>query len=319
MATVIVPPSDNADPSLSDLRAMIGGTTVPVVVPAETKPEITEPVADEATTKSEADSEPADTKKEPEDSEEPLPKGVQKKIEAEARKQAEIQARIDRAVSERKAKESELAKLEGTGKGSEPVKTPQPASSEKPKRPVFGEAGHESETYGQFEVRAAGHDDKLAEWVKGEAVREFKASQEAETAKAKATERWDTAVKKHGDEFPALMDKACAVAPQGLQLAISGLENWSDVAVHLAKNPAQLQELSAKFESNPYAVIATLGRIEASLTSKVTTPAATEKPLPEPLAKVGGNASASGKDFQSIIQDGSFSQLKAAITKIRGK
>ncbi len=125
--------------------------------------------------------------------------------------------------------------------------------------------------------------------------------------------KWDAAVKTHGAEFPALMATAQKSAPEGLQLAISSLDDWSGVAVHLARDPAKLAELSAQYAANPYAAIAKLGRIEASL--KPATQPAAAAPLPAPPAKAGGGASAGTVDFNA--ETASMSQLRAHVAKIR--
>jgi hypothetical protein len=327
MATTIVPPTINDETSFADLRALIGGESKPEPA-AEPEPE---PVTSEPADKAEEHHEPAtetgDKTPNPQASEEePLPEGVQKRIAKEAEKAARIQAEIDRAVSERKAKEAELEQLKVGEKGSEPVNQPKSQTSDRPKRPQLGEKGHEAETYDQFLERERVYvEETLPSWIKADAIREFEATTSQREAQKAAEERWNAAVEKHkaaGVDFPALMESARALAPEGLQVAISALDNWDGVAVHLAKHPAELKQLAQTFQQNPTKAIATLGRIEAALTSQETkpaTPAKAEKPLPEPLAKAGGSASASGQDFAEMAEKGSFTQLKTAVGKLRGK
>lgn len=301
---------------MADLRSMISSANsldAPVEPKAEAK-EIETPEPSAKVETPEPASDPGEKKKEPKESDdEDLPEGVKKRIAKESERAARAQAAIDRAVSERKAKESEAAKLKDAP-GSQPDTKAQ--ASDKPKRPAFGEDGHKDETWDQFEARQAKHDDVLADWVEKSAIAKFEAKQAEKTAKEAASKRWNEAVAKHGEDFPSLMEAAQEIAPEGLQLAISGLEHWSDVAVHLAKDTKQLKELAEKFATNPYAAIATLGRIEAALISKQA-PKAAEKPLPEPVAKIGGNASAGGQDFQSMVEGGSMAQLKAHLKKLR--
>lgn len=306
---------------MAELRAMAGVTT-PKVPAAEPEPKpatsATSAVDETVETKPETATETVEQKPTPEqtEEEEPLPEGVKKRIAKEAEKAARVQAEIDRAVSERKAKEAELEKLKVGEKGSEPVKTPQSQTNAKPKPPALGEAGHENETWEQFQSRENAYQDARDTWLKDQALREFREQQSTEIAQKAAQTKWDAAVTKHGKDFPALMDSARALAPDGLQVAISSLDNWDTVAVHLAKNPTQLKELATAFQQNPTKAIATLGRIEAALTSTEKTPATTEKPLPAPLKKVGGSASASGEDFQSQIENGSISHLRSLVSKL---
>jgi hypothetical protein len=327
MATTIVPPTINDETSFADLRALIGGESTPAPVKdPEPKQTTSEPAAGDppAEENHEPATEPGKEKTEPKESdEEDLPEGVKKRIAKEVEKTTRAQAAIDRAVSERKAKEAEAAKLTTDGKGSEPVKTPQPSTSEKPKRPVLSEPGHENETYADFVAREAKYNDELLPaWIKAEAKREFEQETTEREAKKTREQRWNEAVTKHGKDFPSQVEAVRAVAPEGLQVAISALDNWSGVAAHLGKNPGKLQELATLYAQNPTRAIATLGRIEAALTTDpkpATPPAKEEKPLPEPIAKVGGSASASGQDFADMAQNGSFTQLKTAVGKLRAK
>jgi len=308
-------PTITNDSSMADIRAILGSEAAPAAEPEPT-PAASEPEAPATEENHEPVTEPGETKTEPETQEkdEPLPEGVQKRIAKEVEKAARAQAAIDRAVSERKAKEAELAKVKSDDKGSEPVKTPQ-SLAEKPKRPTFGEAGHENETWQQYADRESAHQDALASWIKAEAKREFQEESARTTAQRAAQERWDAAVKKHGKEFQTLMDSAVALAPEGLQVAISSLDNWSDVAVHLAKNPDKLKELAATFNQNQTKAIATLGRIEAAITAKTESKPATQ-PLPEPLLKPGGTASVSTATLQDSLEKGSMSQFKGAMQKL---
>lgn len=278
--------------------------------PTEPKTETPEPV--KAAPEPEAALEPAETKQEPIEKDEPLPEGVQKRIAKEAEKAARIQSEIDRAVSTRKAKEKELADLTATGS------QPEPTSAAVKAAPEFGEKGHESETYTQFQAREREHlKTELQADLRKQIEQEFSAKQQQETAKAK----WDAAITaektagtiKDGKEFSDLMAKAQEIAPDGLQAAISSLDNWSGVAVYLAKDPAKLTELAEQFKANPYAAIAKLGRIEASL--KTAPKPAAEAALPNPPANVGGGASASVGAFD--IEKASMSQLRQHVAKIR--
>lgn len=320
MADTLVIPAVNADPSFADIRAMLGSDSTGSQN-SETKPVTPEPVtADPAETEDTSKTAPetVEKKQEPEASEEPLPEGVQKRIAKEVEKASRIQSEIDRAVSTRKAKEAELEKLTKDAPGSQPVK-PAEASEAKPKRPVFGEVGHENETFAQFETRQSAAQDARDEWIKNEAVREFEAKSKADSFNAAEKQKWDVAEAKHGKDFPDLMTAACAVAPKGMQVAISSMKNWDDLAVHLAKNPAQLKEIAAEYVANPFEATARLGRIRDALIAKEPTKPAAAKPLPEPIAVVGGTASASGQTLQDTLENGSFSTLKATIAKIRGK
>ncbi len=298
MSTTVV----NPDPSTADLRAMLVEPAAPAEKPAEVA---VEPVAEAANPEAAAPADVVTT--EPE--EEPLPEGVQKRIAKEAEKAARIQSEIDRAVSTRKAKEAELAKLASTT-GSEPAPNTEQANA-KPIKPTFGKE-NPNETWEQYEQALSTYETKRDAWLVAEADRKAEEKFATREQKNAAKARMDEAVKVHGEDFPDLIEKAYKDAPPGLGQAISALDNWSGVAKHLASNPARLAEVTAKFNANPVAAIAELGRIEAAL--KAPNKAAAE-PLPAPPAKVGGGASATAGAFD--YENASPGALRKQIAKIR--
>lgn len=300
---------------------MLSGSSAKEPVKAEpakpAEPAKTEPEAKTETPEVEA--KPAETEKtetapgtvekqEPEEVEEELPDGVKKRIAKEAKKQAQIQSEIAKAVSATKAKEAELKAL--TDKpGSDPVKTTESAKDTKPVRPKLpkmGQKGFENETYTEFEQREEDFENVLLpkyeeerdSWLTEQIQAKTRESVEQElTARQKQadlTREWDAAKKEYGAEFPKLMEKLAESAPEGLQVAISMLSDWPRVAAHLAKTPDELHSMVEKFNTNPYGAIAELGKLEDRLKpAPKTEPAKTvEKPLPPPPAKPGGQATA---------------------------
>lgn len=294
----------NDDSSIADFRAMLAE---PVADPTA---EIEASETAKAATP-EAATETAETKQEPEEKDEPLPKGVEKRIAAEVARQAKLDRQIAEAVSTTKAKEAELAKLTGKS-GSEPATTTAPVKDAKPTKPAFAEFKEaDGPVWPRYQEALAKYETEHESWLIAETERRTEAKFTERQQQQAAQVRWDEAVKTHGAEFPKLMEQAQGIAPEGLQKAISALDDWSAVAVHLAKNPAQLKDLASVFEANPYKAIATLGRIEASLK---TAPKAAE-PLPNPPSTVGGGASASAGAFD--IENASMSALRKHVAKVR--
>lgn len=316
------------EPSFADLRASLAGTAP--TKPVEAQP-VTSEKAAEATPAAEETlktaPETVETKPATEEAEEPLPENVQKKIAKEDSRTVEIQRKIDQAVSARKAKEAELASVTGKS-GSEPATNTEPEKNAKPKRPTlppdiqFGAI--EGQTWGEFqdakakrerdhEAALAEYDTKRETWLVSETRKQVEEEFRSNEAKKVREARWDTAVKEHGKDFPALVDKIRETAPDGLQTAIGALRDWASVAAHLGKNPAKLKDLVAEFAENQYEAIATLGRIQAGLQSAakpaVATVAATEKPLPDPPATPGGKASTSAAAFD--YENASPAQIRA--------
>ncbi len=101
-------------------------------------------------------------------------------------------------------------------------------------------------------------------------------------------------MKEHGSEFPALMQTVIDATSEPFQVAVSNLEDWPKMAVHLAKNPAELAEISAQFNRNPYQGTAALGRLQDKLKPAPKAAAAAAETLPEPPKKIGGAAAATG-------------------------
>src|SRR5690349_378379 len=108
-----VTPAPAEDLSFADIRTMLGGTKTADPAPAaDPKPVTAEPAASDPPAQDpEPESATGDKQPTPEPQEEELPEGVKKRIAKEAERAARVQAEIDRAVSERKAKEAELEKL----------------------------------------------------------------------------------------------------------------------------------------------------------------------------------------------------------------
>lgn len=324
--TLEVPVAQDPGPSLADIKAWAAekpATDAVVVVPAEEPKPITpeaqaEPSQEAAPAKAEAESGPAKTDQEPETVEEEkepeLPPNVIKRIARETVKQAGIQREIDKAVSARKAKESELAAaLASTGKsGSEPAPTTVPAKASdkpvKPVMPVLKDYEGEPDPYAALDAATSQYNADLSVWQ--DAHDTWLIAETRKTVEQQMTERQrrdeaksirDEAVEKHGPEFNDLMETVMSVAPEGLQMAFNGLDDWSGTAVYLAKHPDELKALAAQYATNPYAAVAALGKLEVRLEKETehTSPPAPkaahkkETPLPNPPARVGGAPSAS--------------------------
>ncbi len=278
----------------------VAAVAAPVAEPKTETPEPeAAPVVEEAkVTEAEPGTAP---ETEPEVVEEELPDNVRKRIAKEVERQARADRAIAEAVSNRKAREAELAKLAADKPGSEPAPTTAPAAKEgKPTRPDLDTFPG---TYAEYQTALKKYDSDHEAWLIAETERTVEAKLTARQRDETLRKDWDEATEAHGAEFPELMKTLASSAPEGLQLAISGLDNWSQVAVHLAKTPDELRFLARKFDHNPYAAVAELGRLEDRLQqaskppepAKVVAPARVEKPLPPPPARVGGSASATPK------------------------
>lgn len=301
-----------AVPEISDLRAMLEPPSTQKVEPVEQHsetPKVEQAKADEPA------AEPGDKKLEPEASEkeEPLPEAVTKRIAKESERQAKIQGEIARAVSARKAAEHELEKEQAlAAKGSQPVK-PAQAADARPIKPILDDF----KTYAEYQTASTKYEADHDSWLIGETRKTFAQESSAREQQAAHKTAWDSAVKEHGAEFPTLVKTVTDQTSEGFQTAVSQLEDWPRVAVHLAKNQAELTEIAGLFERNPYQAVAKLGQLQAKLQPAPKTAAAAET-LPEPPKKVGGAAAATGS---TDLSDGriSFSAFKAGVEKLKLK
>jgi len=273
-----------AEPTMDQLRSMVSGEPETKTPEPEAKPAKEETQTPESGT---------DTTQHQEEIEEELPPNVAKRIAAESKKAAFFQSKIDQAVSARKAKEAEAAKL--TDKpGSEPVKTTESARNERPKRPDLATFDG---TLAEYNAAVAKADEAIEKWLEDrtrETVQREFTQQQAKEAQQK---EWATATEKHGADFPALMKTLADNTPEPLQAAISELEDWAGVAVHLAKNDDERTSLVEEFKKSPARAIAKLGKLEDRLTPEAKTAPAKEETLPKPLKPVGGDAPGGAKPF----------------------
>ena len=248
------------------------------------------------------------------ESEEELPEGVKKRIAREAEKQARIQSEIDRAVSNRKAKEEELKKLAGES-GPQPVKTAPPADG-KPARPNIETF---EGTLAEYNAAVADYEGKYEAWLHSETTKrveqEFLTRQAAEEGKR----AWNEAAAKHA-ELPEATKVVLDGSTPDFQVALSSLENWPGVTVHLGKHPEELSAVVEKFKANPVSAIADLGALQERL-KQAPTQAKTEK-QPEkmpaaPPKRVGGQASVStprlNLESSSDVDNASDEELLSAL------
>lgn len=283
------------NPSMDELRTIMENPDAEVKQPeTEAEPKPKQP---------EGTGEVAEPTKEPEVEAEPaLPKGVQKRVEKEAERQAEYQRIIDEARSKTLALEAEAAKLNGSG--AEPVKTPKTDDNARPQKPDF-------ETFegtgAEYKAALDKYESDLETWLENRTAKTVESKFQERQAQEAAKARWDSAVKEHGDKWEQSVKTVAEVAPESMQFAISALDNWSKVAVHLAANPAELSALADQFKAHPpgspgfFKAVAHLGRVEEKLTAAPAEKIPAAKPkverLPPPLSAVEAPAEEGTGEF----------------------
>jgi hypothetical protein len=294
------------DTSISDIRALLSSEEP--VTEAVTEAPAT---STETAPAKEPEAKVEEVKAEAQESteEEKLPPNVEKRIAKEAERAAKAQAAIDRAISERKAKEAEAAKL-ADKTGSEPAPNTESADG-KPVKPVM----KDEESWADYQARLDKYQDDRDQWNRAEAVRDFEKKTTEQRQQAEAKKTWDAAVKEHGNDFPERVERLREKAPEPLQVAISQLENWPAMAVYLDKNPAELTALVSTYSQNPVRGTAMLGKIEAKLTVEPKQEAA--KPLPPPLPTPGGRANAGANDVD--LEKVGMARFKTEVKRRLGK
>ena len=259
----------------------------------------------------------AETSWEPQDEPEvELPKGVQKRIEKETQRQIEFQRIIDEARSKTKALEAEAAKLAGTG--SDPVKTPQTDEDAEPVEPDFATFDG---TGDEFAAELKAFKAKYRTWAQSQTEKTVESKFQERQSQQAAQVRWDSAVAEHGDKFEVAVKTVTDAAPEPMQLAISALDNWSKVAVHLAANPAELTALADQFKAHPpgspgfFKAVAQLGRLESQITTTAqkTDAKPALKVVPAPLKRITADPGEGASHFDPDKAD--MSSVRAFMQK----
>lgn len=292
---------DPGEMSGDAIREMIKTQRTPTPEPKE---EVAEPVAEP-----EAPTEEAEVANEAqsEEVEEELPEGVKKRIAKEVEKATRYKALIDEAVNNRKSLEARHAEVIGKT-GAEPEKSPSQAVDDP--EPVEPDIETFEGTNADFQKALKESRQEWKEWnvrqTRATVQSEFAAKQrQEESAKA-----WTSAVEKHGDEFPALVQVVRDNSPEAFHLDLSDMENWSGLAAHLGKNPAELKTLVELHGRNPRQAIAALGKLEDRLAAAVKEPPTASK-LPPPMRPQGGGSAAKpAPTVNSALESGDMSAVK---------
>lgn len=185
-------------------------------------------------------------------------------------KKGKAEDRVAELLAERHGLRTRIEALE---KGAKPAESPaaeKPKPLDKPVRPKIGDVA--DETWEQYEARVEKWETDREAWLISETEKATEKKITARNQEADNKKAWDAAAQEHGADFPALMDTVRAGSTPELQSALSSLDNWSGVAVHLARNPEKLAGIAAKFKANPVAAIADLGRLEAVIAEAAKPP-----------------------------------------------
>lgn len=248
----------NADPetfTAEQHREWMEKGTLPESVPGST-PDAQEPAAAEE--HAETDTESA-----------PVVQQEKKGKNADTRK-AQLHAEIQDLLKQRRELQAELE----TTKAVKPA-APAPAKSEKaerPKNPVFGEPGHDNESWEQFEARRESYIEQLTEYKTRAALAEMRAEEAkhaSETQKAEQNalierswqSRVEQAQKNHADFAEVAFSKDVPISPT-MDAYILKRPAGPEVLYYLGKNPDLAREIA---DMEPVDAAYMLTKIELSL------------------------------------------------------
>jgi hypothetical protein len=287
---------------------------IPDAKPAESSPA----PSTESQAGASSDDEPA-AESAPASQEQP-PKGkaarnADSRIQELLRDRAELKARLE-------ALEKPAAKTE-----SAPAK---PAETElkRPARPVFGEAGHESETWAQFEDRQDAHVEALAEYKAKstwQQTREAEQKQAEESRKAEAAAAIDKtfnermeALKAEDAEFASVFT-GDAAALRGVKIndLMDGFirsKEWGPKLLrHFIKNPAVAAEIHAMQNFDAAEAIVDIARslkTPATPEPQKVAPVVLITKAAKPATDIRATSAAPVDELKAAVDAGDFSRFE---------
>jgi hypothetical protein len=267
-----------------------------------------EPPAVEPEPKPEAEGSTAEPKQEPEPEKK---KWWDKRLSSQARKidqlKTDVQAEHSRA--EQLARELEAQKT--AQPGPKPQAAEQPATGKpKPQLKEFV-AALDAEKGEEYDLAVERFTDAITDWKDEQrtAKAEQKTQAAAQQTQVQAFQKDLAAAVEETPDFEEVRDRVCAVAPEGLQIAISQVQDeagknlWPKLTLYFDENPAELEALSTQFKQNPYAATSKLGRIAATLfpvqtpTPPAKIPPKTSPKVVKPPTAVGGTGTPAEVDI----------------------
>ena len=257
------------------------------------------------------------------------PKGEKdKKFEKKAAPDPETQKEINRAVwrkhqleREAREKQAELDRINRELEEKKAQASGKPATGAQPEKPATGFTEAEPvepqedkfESYGDYLKAHQKFTDEHALWVVHKDRFEYEARQTAERQRTeaesqkrqaaesqqKAAEAWNKRVATTAEKSPDIAEAIDNVGPFLTQAGQADLIMQSDVGpeivLYLHQHPDETMKLAQS--GNPLVIARELGRIEARISQPASAAPAPQpkseplKPLPEPVAAVGGKSS----------------------------
>lgn len=287
------PENEGTELSVSDLRALLTSDGAPAAPAKPATPAAAAEPAAKTTPAPEPDATADATRgadgkfkaATPKEDDEPVPAGVQKRIDKAVKAQRTAERERDEARAALANPGSQPAA------GTPPAKTAQPAAAAaEPTRPK--PVLKEFETYEAF-------NEDLVDWkleqrhAAAARTENDRKAAEAQNAVGRAWNERVEAVKTIHSDFDEVMEDAAELPiSQAMHVAIQEADRGPEIAYHLAKHPEEAERIA---KLSPIGAAREIGKLEASLPAPASSakPAAkpAAKPLPKPAQNVGGSHS----------------------------
>lgn len=234
-------------------------------------------------------------------------KGADARIQELLRDRAELRARLE-------ALEKPAVKTE-----SAPVKPE--AKLDRPARPVFGEAGHEAESWAEFEARQDAHVEAIADWKLAEADRKREekaaADKQAEAAAeidSTFKERIGKAQEKHADYADVAFSAEVPITPP-MDRFIRKQPSGPEVLYYLGQHVEEAQSIAQMDQDDAYF---TLSKIALSLAEPETPAPPPKKDAPvvpitkaaKPATDIRATSAAPVDELEAAMKAGDFARYE---------
>lgn len=246
-----------------------------------------EPVAVEETTEATTVEETVaeETQTEAEETVEETEEDTGETAEEEPQKKSGLQKRFSTLTAEKKAaqryaerlEQHNLQLMEMMQKGQQP---PQPETTQPPVASTPPPDKYDFDDEAQYQqAHNAWMDGEFNRRFEGLQTRaqEHRQKQQQETAQRETAEKLSSIKEQGSVKYEDFED--VAFIPHGLVDIVAVSENPEEIAYRWGKNPAEWQALMAEAQSNPYAVAAKIGRLDAEISARPVKQTAAPAPV----------------------------------------
>jgi hypothetical protein len=244
---------------------------------------------------------------------------------ADARK-AQLSAEIQELLRQRNELKAEVqGKAKPEAKIADPSPAAKPAESElkRPSRPVFGESGHESESWVEFEARQDSYVEAVADYKARQTLKEAreaerKQAEEAKQAEAAATidktfrERLGKSQEKHADYAEVAFSAEVPIS-RPMDAFIRSQEAGPEVLYYLGQHASEAQAIA---QMQPMDALFALSKIAISLEPAQAEPPKKEAPVvpitkaAKPATDIRATSAAPVDELKAAVEAGDYARFE---------